>query len=57
MGPPPRQGVYDITIKHLMFPNVKQWDVRVIRELFCNAAAEDIWQVPLVEEVVEDKTI
>ncbi|KAI5445745.1 hypothetical protein KIW84_013831 [Lathyrus oleraceus] len=38
-------------------PNIKQYDVRVIRELFDNAAAEDILQAPLAEEVVEDKMI
>lgn len=48
---PKKQGVYGIIVKNNMSPNVKQWDMRVIRELFNYADAEEILQVPLVEDV------
>lgn len=34
VGAPQRHGAHDITIKHFMLPNIKQWYVRVIRKLF-----------------------
>ncbi|XP_058758355.1 uncharacterized protein LOC131631582 [Vicia villosa] len=54
---PQKQGTYDITVKHLMLPNEKQWDMRVIRDVFDHVACEDILQVPLLKEVVRDRLI
>ncbi|XP_058726659.1 uncharacterized protein LOC131598028 [Vicia villosa] len=53
MGPQ-NQGVYTLTIKDLLLPNVKQWNMRVLRDLFDYSVVRDILQVPLTEEVVED---
>lgn len=55
MNGPQRQGAYDITVHNLLLPNVKQWNAQVIREMFDYVVAEEIFQVPLVEEVGGDK--
>ncbi|KAI5441836.1 hypothetical protein KIW84_011044 [Lathyrus oleraceus] len=47
-----KQGVYGITVRNLMLPNVKQWDMSVIRDLFNFADAEEILQI--VEELTYD---
>ncbi|XP_058741819.1 uncharacterized protein LOC131614217 [Vicia villosa] len=54
---PPTQGVYNIFVNNLMLPNMKQWDVQVIQNLFDPVVAMDIFKVPLVEEVVKDTII
>ncbi|CAI8587149.1 unnamed protein product [Vicia faba] len=57
MSGPQHQGVYDITVKNLMMPNVKQWDTNVIRNLFDDADTTKILHVPLLEEVKQDRMI
>ncbi|KAI5383973.1 hypothetical protein KIW84_071094 [Lathyrus oleraceus] len=54
---PHKQGAYDIKVKDLMLPNVKQWDMRVIRQLFNFADAKEILQMTLLEDGKEDKMI
>ncbi|XP_058774459.1 uncharacterized protein LOC131648725 [Vicia villosa] len=56
MGPQ-IQGVYTLTINDLLLPNVKQWNMGVLRDLFDYSVVRDILQVPLSEEVVEDRMI
>ncbi|XP_058765309.1 uncharacterized protein LOC131638782 [Vicia villosa] len=54
---PQRQGAYNITVKDLMLPNVKKWDVHLISDLFYHTITKSILQVPLIEEVKEDRLI
>ncbi|XP_058760148.1 uncharacterized protein LOC131633450 [Vicia villosa] len=54
---PQNQGVYNITVNDLLIPNVKQWNMRVLCDLFDNTVVKDIMQVPLAEEVVEDRLV
>ncbi|XP_058783149.1 uncharacterized protein LOC131657807 [Vicia villosa] len=54
---PQVQGAYNITVKDLLLPNVKQWNMRVIRTLFDVTVTKDILQVPLVEDVMEDRLV
>ncbi|XP_058775913.1 uncharacterized protein LOC131650213 [Vicia villosa] len=56
MGPQ-NQGVYTLTINDLLLPNVKQWNMGVLRDLFDYSMVRDILQVPLSEEVIEDRMI
>ncbi|XP_058726280.1 uncharacterized protein LOC131597609 [Vicia villosa] len=44
-----------MSINDLLSPNGKFWNSMLIRELFDYVVVEDILQVPLVEEVQEDK--
>lgn len=57
MNGPQRQGAYDIIVHNLLLPNVKQWNAQVIRDMFDYVVAEEIFQVPLVEEVGETSGI
>ncbi|XP_058742418.1 uncharacterized protein LOC131614899 [Vicia villosa] len=50
-----RQGAYGMSVNDLLSPNGKFWNSMLIRELFDYVVAEDILQVPLVEEVQENK--
>ncbi|XP_058733855.1 uncharacterized protein LOC131605526 [Vicia villosa] len=54
---PQLQGVYNLCVKDLLLPNVKQWDVGKVNLLFDHVVAEAILRVPLVEEVVEDRLV
>lgn len=54
---PKKQGAYNIYVKDLLLLNVKQWNMRVLREMFDCAAVEDIIQVFLVEDVTEDRLV
>ncbi|CAK8577706.1 unnamed protein product [Lathyrus sativus] len=54
---PQKQNVYDIIVKNLILPNEKQWNLRMIREMFNCAEAEEILWVPLLNEVKEDRMI
>ncbi|XP_058784493.1 uncharacterized protein LOC131659300 [Vicia villosa] len=54
---PQQQGIYNLVVKDLMLPNVKQWNMGVIRNLFDCVGAEEIISVPLVEDVTEDRLV
>ncbi|XP_058774671.1 uncharacterized protein LOC131648950 [Vicia villosa] len=54
---PQQQGVYNIIVSNLMLDNVKQWNMELLRDLFDYTTIEDIIQVPLVEEVTEDRLV
>lgn len=43
-----------MTINNLLRPIVKQWDSNKIGQLFSSEVANEIMQVPLLEEVKED---
>ncbi|CAK8571882.1 unnamed protein product [Lathyrus sativus] len=49
-----KEDVYNITVRNLMLPNVKQWNMQVIRELFDLEDAKEILQVSLLEDIKED---
>jgi ribonuclease HI len=49
--------VYNITIKQLMLPNIKMWDVDKINSLFPREVALDIVAVPLLDVVKEDRLV
>ncbi|XP_058746265.1 uncharacterized protein LOC131619152 [Vicia villosa] len=53
MGPQ-KQGVYTLTVNDLLLPNVKQWNMRVLCDLFDYSVVRDILRVPLAEVVQED---
>ncbi|XP_058726136.1 uncharacterized protein LOC131597455 [Vicia villosa] len=54
---PQCQNVYNLFVKDLMLPTIKQWDVIKVKQLFDNEGAEAILRVPLVEDVVNDRLI
>ncbi|XP_058765192.1 uncharacterized protein LOC131638639 [Vicia villosa] len=56
MGPQ-NQRVYTLTINDLLLPNVKQWNMGVLRDLFDYSVVRDILQVPLAEDVMEDRIV
>lgn len=52
---PQRQRVYDSTVNELLSPNGKFWNASLIREVFDYVVVNDILQVPLIDDVIEDK--
>ncbi|XP_058767237.1 uncharacterized protein LOC131640887 [Vicia villosa] len=54
---PQQQGIYNLVVQDLLLPNAKQWNMRLIRELFDFSGAEAITYVPLVEDVVVDRLV
>ncbi|XP_058734150.1 uncharacterized protein LOC131605869 [Vicia villosa] len=52
---PQKQGVYDLFVKDLMRPDIKQWDVGKVLQVFGRKDADSILKIPLVEEVVVDR--
>ncbi|XP_058767475.1 uncharacterized protein LOC131641187 [Vicia villosa] len=54
---PQQHGIYNLVVKDLLLPNVKQWNMRLIREQFDFPEAEAITYVPLVEDVVVDRLV
>jgi ribonuclease HI len=54
---PQTENVYDLTVQHLLLPNVKCWDNNKIYSLFSIDVAHDIINVPLFDLVREDKLI
>ncbi|XP_058784642.1 uncharacterized protein LOC131659471 [Vicia villosa] len=54
---PQVQGAYNITVKDLLLPNTKQWNMRTLRDLFDVTVTKDILQVPLVEDVMVDRLV
>ncbi|XP_058725499.1 uncharacterized protein LOC131596772 [Vicia villosa] len=54
---PQKQGVYNITVNNLMLENVKQWNMRLLRDMFDYTTIEEIIQVSLVEDVTEDRLV
>jgi hypothetical protein len=54
---PQNQGVYDLSLQHLMLPNAKQWDGEKIKYLFSDHEAKRILVVPLLNVVTEDKLV
>ncbi|XP_058726534.1 uncharacterized protein LOC131597891 [Vicia villosa] len=51
------QGVYSLTVHDLLLTNVKQWNMRVLCDLFDYSVVRDILQVPLTEEAIEDRMV
>ncbi|XP_058768296.1 uncharacterized protein LOC131642024 [Vicia villosa] len=49
--------MYNLCVKDLLLPEVKQWDVGKVNLLFDHVGAEAILRVPLLEEVVEDRLV
>ncbi|XP_058725649.1 uncharacterized protein LOC131596935 [Vicia villosa] len=56
MGPQ-KQGVFTLTVNDLLLPNVKQWNMRVLCDLFDYSVVRDILHVPLAEAVQEDRLV
>ncbi|XP_058750421.1 uncharacterized mitochondrial protein AtMg00310-like [Vicia villosa] len=54
---PQQQGTYNLVVKDLLLPNVKQWNMRLIRELFDCVGAKAITYVPLIEDVTVDRLV
>ncbi|XP_058725977.1 uncharacterized mitochondrial protein AtMg00310-like [Vicia villosa] len=54
---PQTQGVYAMSVHELLSPNGKLWNAGLISEMFGADEAKIILQVPLVDEVQEDKWI
>jgi hypothetical protein len=54
---PQSHNVYNLTVHHLMLPNMKKWDVAKINSLFPIEVAKDIVAVPLLEVVKEDRLV
>jgi hypothetical protein len=54
---PQVQGVHDLTVNDLMFPNLKVWDNAKIMSLFPVNVANSIIDIPLFDDIVEDKLI
>jgi hypothetical protein len=54
---PQVQGVHDLTVNDLMFPNLKVWDNAKIMSLFPVNVANSIVDIPLFDDIVEDKLI
>lgn len=42
LGGPQKQGAYNIIVKNLMLDNVKQWNMRVLHDMFDYAVVEEI---------------
>ncbi|XP_058784794.1 uncharacterized protein LOC131659630 [Vicia villosa] len=57
VGGPQNQDAHELYVKDLFLPNVKQWDVGKVTNLFDHVGAESILKVPLVEEVKEDRLV
>jgi hypothetical protein len=54
---PQNQGVYDLSLQHLMLPNSNHWDGEKIKSLFSDQEAKNILVVPLLNVVTEDKLV
>ncbi|GAU28498.1 hypothetical protein TSUD_295010 [Trifolium subterraneum] len=54
---PQSQGVYNLSLKQLMVPNSKQWNVEKINTLFSEIDARTILAVPLLPMVEEGTLI
>ncbi|XP_058742701.1 uncharacterized protein LOC131615247 [Vicia villosa] len=54
---PQKLDAYDLFVKDLMRPDVKQWDVVKVNRVFGREEAKTILSTPLVEDVVEDRLI
>ncbi|XP_058788236.1 uncharacterized protein LOC131662466 [Vicia villosa] len=54
---PQRHAAYTFSVRDLLLPNVKQWNMRVLREVFDPLVIKDILQVPLLEDVTMDRLV
>jgi ribonuclease HI len=54
---PQLQGVHNLTVNELMLPNLKVWDNDKIMSLFSADVANRIIDIPLFDDIVEDKLI
>jgi hypothetical protein len=54
---PQLQCAHNITVNELMLPNVKMWDKDKIEAVFSMDVANCILDIPLFDEVEEDKLI
>lgn len=51
---PQSQDVYHLTLNDLTVPNVKQWDIQKIKQLFMHDVVLEIMKVPFLEDMKED---
>ncbi|PNX78963.1 ribonuclease H, partial [Trifolium pratense] len=54
---PQTQGAYNIRVNDLMLPHMKRWDKDKIEAIFPLEVANCILDIPLLDEIVEDKLI
>lgn len=54
---PQRQEAYNMTVKDLLLSGIKQWNMRVLCDVFNPLDIHDILQVPLAEDLSEDRLI
>jgi hypothetical protein len=54
---PQPQGVHNLTVNDLMLPNLREWDNDKILSLFPVDVANSIIDIPLFDDIVEDKLI
>jgi hypothetical protein len=54
---PQEQGVANLCVKQLLYPNEKAWDCNKIRSIFPSYVANSILAVPLFDDVVEDQLV
>jgi ribonuclease HI len=54
---PQEQGVANLCVNQLLYPNEKAWDCNKIRSIFPPYVANSILAVPLFDDVVEDQLV
>ncbi|XP_058774406.1 uncharacterized protein LOC131648689 [Vicia villosa] len=54
---PQVQSTYELFVKDLLLPNIKQWNVGKINQIFGTEGAAIILRVPLIDDVREDRLI
>jgi hypothetical protein len=57
MQSPQLQGVHNLTVNELMLPNLRAWNNDKIMSLFPDEVAHNIIDIPLFDDIVEDKLI
>ncbi|XP_058745921.1 uncharacterized protein LOC131618776 [Vicia villosa] len=51
------QSAYELFVKDLLLPNIKQWNVGKVKQIFDTEGASSILRVPLIDDVREDRLI
>jgi ribonuclease HI len=54
---PQTQGVHNLTVNDLLLPNLRRWDNDKIMSLFPTEVANSILDIPLFDDIVEDKLV